>query len=247
MNDLFSLKGLITVSVSSFISIKTLLLNVKISRDINIKGTGNIVIVNEALATTQRSFKLLWQVLVLVIALSYPLPGVQYNSVLQILAMIGTPLAVISLVVTLRSYGLYRLSDAFYVIAVGFACWLAYCGSPYFANTAANASQIYPVARSSLWMYGVPAAGQLSNWISVAFSLATHVLSVVGFAALLLSLLYLAFAYLTARNFDDSVRFSLRYGVMAVIGFLAACDGLTALAFHDLPYLGHLITTALPF
>lgn len=246
MSDLFSLKGLITVTISSLISIKTLLLNVKISRDINVQGIGNIVIVNEALAPTQKSFKLLWQMLATVIALTYPLLGVQYNSVLQILAMIGTPLAVISLIVTIRAYGIYRFADAFYVIGAVLACWLAYSGNPYLANTAANASQIYPVAKA-LWGYGLPVVGQWTTWLSVALPLATHILSVMGFAALLLSLLYLVFAYLTARSFDDSIRFSLHYAAMAIIGFLAACDGLAALVLHDFSYLGRLIATAWPF
>ena len=246
MSDLFSLKGLITVTISSLVSIKTLLLNVRVSRDINVAGTGNIVIVNEALAPAQRSFKLLWQVLVTVIALSYPLLGAHYNSVLQILAMIGTPLAFISLIVTIRAYGLYRFADAFYVIGVALVCWLAYRGNPYFANTAVNASQIYAVAKA-LWAYGLPTVGQSSVWLNVVLPLATHILSVVGFAALLLSLLFLVFAYLTARSFDDSIRFSLHYAAMAIFGFLAACDGLTALAFHDMSYLGRLIETTWPF
>ncbi|WP_281663546.1 hypothetical protein [Paraburkholderia fungorum] len=246
MSDLFSLKGLITVTISSLISIKTLQLNVRVSRDINVEGTGNIVIVNEAMAPVQRSFKLLWQMLVILIALSYPVLGTQYNSVLQILAMIGAPLAFISLIVTIRAYGFYRFPDAFYVVGVALACWLAYSGNPYLANTATNASQIYPVAKA-LWAYGVPTAGQWTTWFSAALPLAMHILSVVGFAALLLSLLYLVFAYLTARSFDDSIRFSLHYGAMAIVGFLAACDGLTALAFHDFSYLGQLIATTWPF
>jgi len=245
MSDLFSLKGLITVTISSLISIKTLVVNAKVSRDINVEGTGNIVIVNEALAPAQRSFKLLWQLLVIAIALSYPLLGAQYNSVLEILALIGTPLALISLVVTIRAYGLYRLSDAFYIAGAALACWLAYCGDPYLAHTATNASQIYPVAKL-LWAYGLPMAGQWSAWLNVAFPFAMHVLSVLGFAALLLSLLYLVFAYLTARSPDDSIRFSLRYAAMAIVGFVAACDGLTALAFHDFSYLGRLFAAALP-
>jgi hypothetical protein len=246
MSDLFSLKGLITVTISSLISIKTLRLNVRVSRDINIEGNGNIVVVNEALAPVQRSFKLLWQMLVALIALSYPLLGMQYNSVLQIIAIIATPLAFISLIVTIRAYGLHRLPDAFYVIGVALACWLAYCANRYLVNTASNASQIYPIMKS-LVADGMPGPGQFSVWLGTVSSLATHIVPVIGFAALLLSLLYLVFAYLTARSFDDSIRFSLHYAAMSIIGFVAVCDGLTALAYRDFSYLGSLITTVWPF
>jgi hypothetical protein len=71
MNELLSLKGLITVTIGSLISIKTLRVNFRISKDINVRGTGNIVIVNEALAPMQRSFQLLWPTLFFIIALTY--------------------------------------------------------------------------------------------------------------------------------------------------------------------------------
>ncbi|RQN40808.1 hypothetical protein [Paraburkholderia tropica] len=246
MSDLFSLKGLITITVSSLISIKTLRLNVKVSRDINVQGSGNIVIVNNALAPIQKSFKLLWQMLVLLIAFTYPILGPLYNSVLQTFALIGVPIAFISLIVTMRAYGAYRIWDVFYVLGAAIACWLAYSANLYLVNTAANASQIYPMAKSLLG-YGLPIAGQWSTWLGVVLPLAYRILTVVGFAALFLSLLYLVFAYLTERNFDGAARFSLHYLIMSTVGFLAACDGLTALMVRDFAYLGRLIGTAWPF
>ena len=246
MSDLFSLKGLITVTISSLISVKTLRLNIRVSRDVVVGGTGNVVIVNEALAPVQRSFKLLWQVLSLAVALSYPVLGAQYNSILEVLAIIGTPIAIVSLCVTVRAYGLHRSWDAFYVAGALVVCWLAYRGNPYLVNTAANASHIYPTIET-LCAYGLPTPGQWWPWLITVIPVLMNIVSVMGFAALLLSLLYLVFAYLTARSFDDSLRYSMRYAGMAIFGFLAACDGLTALAFHDLPYVGRLVATALQF
>lgn len=245
MSELFSLAGLITFSIASLISIKTLQLNVRVSRDINVGGTGNLVIVNEALAPAQRSFKLLWQVLVILIALSYPVFGVHYNTAIRTLAVIAVPLALIALVVTIRVHGPHRLADMFYVAGTVLGCWLAYCSSPYLAHTAANASNIYPLGKV-LWTNGV------ASWVhplmlqNVVLPLARHVVSVVGFAALFLSLIYLVFAYLTARSFDDAVRFSLHYVGMAIIGFIAACDGLTALQYGDFCYLARLMATVWP-
>ncbi|AVF39974.1 hypothetical protein AL486_09855 [Pandoraea apista] len=246
MDDLFSLKGLITLTISSLISIKTLRLNVRVSRDINVHGSGNIVVVNEALAPIQKSFKLLWQMLVLLIALSYPLLGPLYNSVLQQLAVIGVPLALISLVVTIRAYGAYRIWDSFYVVGVAIACWLAYSAKLYLVNTATNASQIYPMVKSLL-AYGLPVSGQWTVWMNAVLSLGISIVSVMGFAALLLSLLYLVFAYLTARSFDDAIRFSLHYVAMAFIGFFMACDGMTALAVQNFAYLRQLLGALWPF
>lgn len=246
MDDLLSLKGLITVTISSLISIKTLRMNVRVSRDVVVNGVGNVVIVNEALASAQRSFKLLWQVLSIVVALSYPVLGIQYNSILQVLAIVGMPIAFIALCVTVRLYGWHRSWDAFYVAGALVVCWLAYRGNPYLLNTAAAASHIYSTVEM-LFAYGLPTAGQWSVWLNTVVSVLMSILSVMGFSALLLSLLYLVFAYLTARSFDDSIRYSMRYAGMAVFGFLTACGGLTALAFHDLAYLGRLVATALPF
>lgn len=240
MDDLFSLKGLITLTVSSLISIKTLKLNVRVSRDISVQGSGNIVVVNEALAPIQKSFKLLGKTLVFLIALSYPLLGSLYNSILQHLTAIGVPLALISLLVTIRAYGAYRIWDAFYVIGTAIACWLTYSAKPYLVNTATNASQIYPTAKSLL-AYGLPVSGQWTAWANAVFSLGSSIVSVMGFALLLLSLLYLVFAYLTERSFDDAIRFSSQYVGIAFIGFFMACEGITALALQNFAYLRQLI------
>ncbi|TCK95594.1 hypothetical protein [Paraburkholderia sp. BL9I2N2] len=244
MDDLLSLKGLITISIASLVSIKALRVNFRVSRDINVEGNGDIVIVNEKLAPTQRSFKLLWQMLVLAIVLTYPVLGLQYNFVLGVLAIIGTPLAVISLIVTVRGYGMSRLSDIFYVIGTALSCWLAICSHLYLANTANSASRIYPTI-GYLSENGLPNLGLGATWTGIVLPLMTSCLSVVGFAALLLSLLYFMSAYLTARHFDDSARFLLHYGAMAIVGFLAACDALAAFAFHDFAYIGRLLGSVL--
>jgi len=66
------------------------------------------------------------------------------------------------------------------------------------------------------------------------FRLVTSCAPVAGFAVLLLALLYLMYAYLTARSFNACLQFLLRCGVVAFVGYFAACNGFTALALHDL-------------
>jgi hypothetical protein len=247
MEALFSLKGLITITISSLISVKALRLNVKVSRDINVQGSGNIVVANEALSPIQKSFKLLWQILAFLIGCSYPILGSLYNAVLQSLAFIGVPLAFIAFIVTIRAYGAYRIWDLFYVVGAGIACWLAHSANLYLVNTAANALKIYPMVKS-IAAYGFPASyGQWSAWVNFIVSIGAHIVSVIGFAALLLSLLYLVFAYLTERSFDGAIHFTLHYVGMALIGFFMACDGLTALMVHDFGYLRKLIAVTWPF
>jgi hypothetical protein len=245
MDELLSLKGLITITVSSLISIKALRINFRVSKDINVGGNGNTVIVNQALAPTQKSFKLLWQILVSTIALTYPLLGSHYNSILAILALICTPLAVISFIVTVRGFGLSRLPDIFYIVGTALSCWLAFHSIAYLGYTVSEASKIYP-AISYLGQNGLSSIAPLTTLTGVVIPLACSCLTVIGFAALSLSLLYFVFAYLTARSFDDAVRFSLRYGVMAILGFFVACSGFTALGFRNFPYIRDLLVSVMP-
>ncbi|MGN6081853.1 hypothetical protein [Trinickia sp.] len=245
MDPLLGTNGLVAIGIASAVSVVALQTSLAAKRQVSVAGLGNVFVVNEALGPAQRIFRLLWRLLVLAVAVTYPAFGPSYNGVLEALAVIGTPLALVSLIVTLRVYGRSRLPDSFYVLGTALACWLALCSDIYLRNTARSARQIYALT-SQLHDGGLPPLDRWPTWSDSLLPLATSCASVAGFAALLLAMLYLMYAYLAARSFDACLRFLLRCGVVAFLGYFAACDGFTALACHDFAYIERLLESVVP-
>jgi len=242
MDELLSLKGLVTVAISSILTIKAWHINLCISRDININGNNNIVTVNKELSSYQHSFKLIWGLSVVWIALTYPFWGKQYNSILSVLALISTPLALVSFAGTIRGYGWTRIYDIFYVVGTAVICWIVYGARGYLLNTATDAQQIYPTIE---YLQKFNSLANFANALSPALLLqfVFQCVSVAGFSIIFLSLLYFLFAHLTARNFDDSIRFFAKYIAMGIIGFFATCNGFLALIYLNFPYIKELFGT----
>ena len=244
MEPLLGTNGIVAIGIAGALSIVALQTSLAAKRRVSAAGLGNAFVVNEALGPAQRIFRSLWRLLVFAVAVTYPAFGPSYNSVLEALAVIGTPLTLVSLIVTLRVYGRSRLPDSFYPLGTTLTCWLALCSDTYLRNTAHSARRIYALT-AQLRYGGLPPLDRWPTWSDALLPLATSCASVAGFAALLLALLYLMYAYLTARSFDACLRFLLRCSVVAFIGYFAACDGFTALACHDFAYIERLLESVL--
>lgn len=228
-------------------------INLRVSRDVNVGGTGNTVIINEALEPTQKGLTLAERTLAALVALSYPLFGSEYNAILHALAVIAIPLSIVAFITTVRGYGPARASDMLYIAGSVLTCWLVSSAIPYLDFTAQRASQIYP---SLSWLFqqigeqfsqGLFSMMQASRLPQILFAVLTDCFAVAGFAFLFLALARFMFAYLTARGLNRALHFFFQYGGMAIVAYLVACSSLFALLIpHDFGYIKGVILTAWP-
>lgn len=237
LGDLFSLKGLITATATLAFTIKSLHLTWNISKEnVNVNGNNNIIIYNQKLAPAQKNFKLLWNLLAITVFLTYPFFGPTFNFSLKILAYIGTPIAACAVIMNCKGFGLSRIWDIFYVIGAVVVCWLAWCATPFLDYTASEAAPIYANfgAALNLISSGAPSLG---NNYTVFRSITDPTISVFGFSLLFLSVLYLVFAFLSARSFDGALTFSGTHVVMAIVGYALACNFFLALFLQRFSYI----------
>ncbi|VWB51276.1 hypothetical protein BLA14095_02220 [Burkholderia lata] len=250
MDSLFSIKSLLTVSIASIVSIKTMHINLKVSRDINVDGTGNTVIVNEALRPVQKGFTLAERVLAVIVALSYPILGSQYNSVLELLAFVVPALAALAFITTVKGYGLGRFWDIFYVVGSAFVSWLVLCSFPFLTDVAQRTATIYPTIRL-LIQQGLPlplSLERLQALTNVLFPMVTYCFAAFGFGLLVLSLLRFLYANVTERDLNQSLAFLFEGIVMAIVAYFIACNSIAALTvFHNFEYVKNVFLAALPF
>ncbi|WP_175817810.1 hypothetical protein [Burkholderia diffusa] len=248
MDSLFSIKSLLTVSIASIVSIKTMHINLKVSRDINVDGTGNTVIVNEALRPVQKGFTLAERVLAAIVALSYPIIGSHYNSVLELLVFAVPALAALAFITTVNGFGIGRVWDVFYVVGSAFISWLALCSFPFLPDVAQKTATIYPTMR---WLIqqGLPSSlERLQAATNVLFPMVTYCFAAFGFGLLVLSLLRFLYANVTERDLNQSLGFLFEGMAMAIAAYLIACNSIAALTvFHDFGYIKSVFLAALPF
>lgn len=246
LGDLISLKGLITVSAILSVTIKYLHITLNVNRNnVNVNGNNNnvTVVYNDALASTQRNFSLLWNLLAVGVFLTYPIWGGAYNFFLGALAYVGVPIALVALVGHCIRYGVARrIWDLFYVIGAAVVCLLALGAAPFLDYTASQAGPIYAnvVATIDLFSKGV-------NLFSILPFFAKYVgyplISVMGFSFFFLSVVYLVFAFIKERDFNDSLRFSISQVGMGAMGYILACNVFVALFLQDFGYITRVIVS----
>ena len=250
MDSLFSFKSLLTVSIASIVSIKTMHINFKVSRDINVGGTGNTVFINEALRPVQKGFTLAERVLAVIVALSYPALGSHYNSVLELMAFVVPALAALAFVTTIKAYGLGRFWDIFYVAGSAFVSWLVLCSLPFLTDVAQKTATIYPAMR---WLIqqGLPlplSLERLQATTNVLFPMVTYCFAALGFGLLVLSLLRFLYANVTERDLNQSLGFLFEGVAMAIVAYFMACNSIAAvIVFHNFEYVKNVLFAALPF
>ncbi|MBY4870075.1 hypothetical protein K6W76_26835 [Burkholderia anthina] len=249
MDSLFSIKSLLTVSIASIVSIKTMRINLKVSRNINVGGTGNTVIVNEALRPVQKGFTLAERVLAVVVALSYPILGSHYNSVLELLAFAVPALAALAFITTIHGYGIGRAWDIFYVVGSAFVSWLVLCSLPFLTDVAQRTATIYPTIH---WLIqqGLPlplSLERLQALTNVLLPIVTYCFAAFGFGLLVLSLLRFLYANVTERDVNQSLAFLFEGIAMAIVAYFVTCNSIAALTvFHNFGYVKNVFLAALP-
>jgi hypothetical protein len=235
---LLDLSGLISVTIGSLFAVKALRMTWNVSKNnVFINGNANSVnIYNHEMAGVQKSFQLLWNVLVVVVICTYPKFGTQYNSVLKALVLFAPLVSVVAYIVTLRGFGFSRLFDGFYIFGAFAAAWISYCSTPYLANAAASSQHftllpdMFDKNGADFWRYNYLAS--FVEWLAPAFW------GLFGFVLLFLSAGFLTFGFLTHRSFDGALRYTIPFLVASLIGYLLIGGAFTN---HSFQYLMALI------
>lgn len=246
LSDLVSFKGLITVSAILSVTIKYLHITLNVNRNnVNVNGNNNnvTVVYNDALAGTQRNFSLLWNLLAVLLFVTYPFFGAAYNFILEALACVGVPIALFALISHCMKYGVTRrIWQLFYVAGAAVVCLLALGAAPFLDYTASQAGPIYTnvVATIDLFSKGV-------NLFSILPFFTKYVgyplISAMGFSFFFLSVVYLVFAFIKERDFNDSLKFSVSQVGMGAMGYILACNVFVALFLQDFGYIKRVIVS----
>lgn len=240
LSDLISLKGLLTVSAILAVTIKYLHITLNVNKkNLHVNGNNNniTVIHNDALAAIQRNFSLLWNLLAVLVFVTYPFFGAAYNFLLEALACVGVPIALFSLISHCVRYGVVqKIWQLFYVIGTAAVCLLAWGAAPFLEYTANQAGPIYTnlVATIDLFSRGANLVGTL---LIFAKYVVYPLISVMCFSFLFLSVVYLAFAFIKERDFNDSLRFSIYQVGMGLMGYILASNVFVALFSQNFGYI----------
>ncbi|MGN8139234.1 hypothetical protein ACTJLC_31665 [Paraburkholderia sp. 22099] len=130
----------------------------------------------------------------------------------------------------------YAIWDIFYVIGAVLVCWLAWCATPFLDYTAGEAAPVYANLGAALNLVS-SGAPSLSETYTAFRSVTDPTISVFGFSILFLSVLYLVFAFLSARSFDGALTFSGSHVGMAIVGYALACNFFLALFLQRFGYI----------
>ncbi|MGJ0528844.1 hypothetical protein ACR42A_35350 [Burkholderia gladioli] len=240
LSDLISLKGLVTVSSIVAVTIKSLHVTWNVNKkNVHVNGNNNTVnvVYNEVLAKTQKNFSLLWNLLAVAIFLTYPLLGSAYNFSLEVLAFVGVPIALVALVSHCVRYGVARrIWHLFYVIGAAAACLLAWAATPFLDYTANQAAPVYAHVVTTVDLFS-RSANLFDIVLFVSKNIGYPMIAVMGFSLLFLSVLYLVFAFIKERDFNDALRFSVFQVVMGAAGYILACNFFIAMYSQNFAYV----------
>lgn len=253
--SLLSLEGLVTVSLASLITIRTLRINwVGVQTSINVEGNDNIVaIYNQTLESAQGSYRYLWSVLAVALLAVYPFFGSALNAALQAIGILTFPLSLIGLVTACRALGARGLFNLFYVGAAFVIAWLIHHAGYALPSVAAKVMQIGSQAEALIPaitappVHGEMPLARLAAQLSRLQFLVSAVGGLLGIVALFLSACFVAFAFVKARNFDQALLYTLPYIAFAVLGFVLITDIPVAFQNGDLAYIKSVLHYVLPW
>lgn len=244
-DSLFSLEGLVTVSLASLVTIRTLRLSwIGVQTNVHVAGNHNTVTVyNQTLEGAQGSYRYLWNVLAVVLLVIYPFFGPALNLVLQTLGLLVLPISLIGLVTAVRALGGRGLFNLFYVLAACIIAWLIYRVGFALPPLATKVAQIgsqagaFIPALNAPPVYGEMPLARLAAQVPRVQFLVSAVGGLFGVVALFLAACFIAFAFIKARNFDQALLYTLPYIGFAALGYALIVD--IPLAWHngDLAYI----------
>lgn len=217
LGSLINLKGLVTVSIGSLVAVKAIHFTWQVSK--NNVNVNQVTVINQELGSVRRSFRLLWNLLMAIVFVTYPVAGQSYNSVLAAAAIFGIPLSIIAFVVTIRGFGLARIWDVFYVLGVTLACWLIACSVSSLPVAAQYAGQIREVILA-IHQYGLMPILDSTVRDQYILTFGAGLTTLLGFTFLFLATGYLLFGFSRHRSLDEAPRHTCLYGAVGIAGYM---------------------------
>lgn len=253
LSDLLSLEGLFTFTVGSVVTFRALRLTwIRNEGNVSIVGNNNIILYNQNMAKGQGSYKLLWNILAVVMAIFYPLFGENLNIVLRVLALMAIPVSLLSVVWSFKTVGSNAIFGLFYAAGTAALWWLVSSAATYLSFAAQQTAQFFGNIHALFPYFTTPlrygenllTRGEITlpRLQQVGFGL----LTMIGFALLAISTCYLAFGLLKGRHFDDAIRFTVAHLIIALLGYVLICNVPLALTLGDWAYIKNVFSRSFP-
>ena len=243
LDDIISLKGLVSISIGALITIKTLNINFsQKSNNISVNGNNNNINIAPNPAN-QGSYKLLWNMTTTFVALTYPFWGHEYNYFLDTIAFTSVLASGVGIYISYKRFGLSGFFSVFYLATAIAVFWLTLAAKP-FLNFTADRAEKLPDVIVDTWDYALAPRGyyvtvldKLTTLSANLVTVMTTCVSIVGFSSLFLGAIYLAFGSRVQRTFDDAVRYAIGFTVTSAIGYVFCCNVILAMTVKDWAYI----------
>lgn len=253
LTDLLSLEGLITITISSIISIKSLsIANYRYEGNIHIQGNGNVILYNKATDKETQKLQWLWPVFVFTLTILYPYWAPLCNSIILSIAFLTPAMAAVGTVVLCKRIGMNALLTTPYIIGALFSVWLASAATTMLNDTAHEATKIYSEASAILTYifestYDIPslfnALVRMEPYIRIEIARAV---SLIGISLFTYSAGALAFAYSKPRLPLECLRFTLSHLILLFVGYLGMSNFMLALSYGNWNYISLIFNALKP-
>ncbi len=249
-NDLFSLEGLVTFSLGSFLAVKNFHLNsTRIGNNVSIQGDSNIVLQSQQTKERSDGYRLLWYVLAVAVFIMYTFWAESLNAVLRISAPFAVFISLAGVAGAAKRFGTKGFFSLWYVPGGVVILWLVYRAEPFMAFTAQEAAKLSNDLRLLGAFVVTPLRYQETMFSRLALTapllreIIVTCFAIGGFTALFLAVCYVASAHKTERNFDEAVLFAKELTVTAICGTLLFCNVHTAVIVGDFPYVWRVLSS----
>ncbi|WP_376958009.1 hypothetical protein ABNQ39_13220 [Azospirillum sp. A26] len=256
-DDLLTLKGLITISVGTLISIRTARVSIsstRITGSVIVNGNGNFVVnYNNSLDHERDSYDAYWKIAGVLFIAAYIYLGEFVNGIIGPISVFGPVLAVFGAWLMLKRLSWAGLQGTFFVIPAVIAVHFVDASAPYLPVTAKLASGIpdgivqgfRTIGTHPTYFGGVlPYLKSIGQILEPVFY---GMIRVLGITTLLFSSLHAGLCFLEHRNPNNALSVTVSHTVVALIGFYLAVGFYEAAMYGDLQYLIDVTKRAFPF
>ncbi|CAO3399388.1 hypothetical protein [Azospirillum palustre] len=256
-DDLLTLKGLITISVGTLISIRTARVSISSTRvmgGVIVNGNGNFIVnYNTSLDYERNNYEAYWKIAGVLFVAIYIYLGDFVNDIIGPISVFGPILAVFGAWLMLKRLSWAGLQGTFFVIPAVISVHLVDASAPYLPLTAKLASGIPDGIIQGFRTIGINPAHFGGVWpylksIWQILEPALHgMMRVLGITTLLLSSLHAGLCFLEHRNPNKALSATVSHTAVALIGFYFAVGFYEAATYGDLQYLIDVTARAFPF
>ncbi|GKW03012.1 hypothetical protein PEC301877_18270 [Pectobacterium carotovorum subsp. carotovorum] len=241
LEKLFNIETLVSLSFCIYITIKVLRININNKNQTINGGSGNSINnVNIELKGDQKDFKSLWNVLAILVLVSFPFFYDFYVSTLVSLSIFGWFFCLIGCVIAIKTYGVSRTIDLIYIPLTMFVGVLCYLASLFIIQNNYSYDNFY------LSMLNLASNFNFSkSYFDYVIRHIPGISAFIGFPLIFVSLLYSTFAFVMKRSFDGAIRHAVFCLGSACIGYVLASSLLIAIYNQKNQYMMEIIKAPL--